>query len=438
MWLIRFIAIYLPFEEFILKWLPVTDRTYALLRQFPDFALLFLAVLLLLHRVSTGKAIPLIGGVADWIFVLFFSWSLATIIFNPEADLFIEFANIKALLRYVLLIYIVLMINPSQLEIERLFKWLTYAIIAQIIVSVIQFVGGISVRDFFAARHVDEGVGGIRKMFTGDRFSERNDLVGTMGDTISFGYFMLLGLVLLLFGANGKKIKLLASTLLVVLIFYSGSKAIFIVSLAFCAGYFVRRYGWLKFTSYSILLLPAILLGLYLSLSSEYLSAASVAFERLMEGMMNSRLGIIVYLIPDVFFTANGLFGFGADRFSFTEYVISTMPATPSVLISVLPKVLEDVYWAALYIYYGLIGLSLWSCFLLTIYARVGKLMKYQNFIDRRTSLIASSLLLVSIPLNFLNQAYEARSFSFYLWLFCALAILQNRKIIDRTLVGGA
>jgi len=404
--LIKLLAVYLPFEEFILKWLPVSDQLYLLMRQIPDLMVMSMAAVLLANRLLAGKTVPIIGGRVDVCLALFVCWAFMTILLNPDANVLTNILNIKALLRYILLIYILLLLNPSHMEIKSLFKWLGCAILIQVLIGVFQFLGGTSARDFLAARHVSEGIGSAIKTFTGDRFADRNDLMGTMGDNISFGYFIMLGAVLLLFrGLHLSLFQVLGILMLMAMTFLSGSKAIFLTTLMIGCGYGVWRWGWQRMMLLSFVSLPLVLLMVYLALPADLIASASEAGEQLLQGMMNSRLGILVYIVPKLLLTPQNIIGFAPDKEHFAEYVAYALPMTPGILLAVLPHVLEDVYWAAMYIYYGLVGFVLWCAFLVFMYrstdvhtpeqaapvAEVVDVLQTPAFLCRQTDLIRAA-----------------------------------------------
>lgn len=435
--LIKLLAIYLPFEEFFLKWLPVSDYTYLLLRQMPDAIVFALALVLLMAKLSSAKNIPAVGRKTDTLLFLFVVWAFVTLLLNPAADTVLGLANIKALLRYVTLVYIVLMLNPSEKQINNLIQWILLAVACQTMIGLFQLIGGIPVRDFLAARHASEGIGGIiSKDFTGDRFEGVNDLMGTMGDTISFAYFLLVGMVIWLFSSRFGSLKYwLGIMALFVPIYLSGSRSVVITVFLLIIVHQIWVNGWRRSTRLIFALL-ALLVPLGLVMLPSGMPAGGgddrsfwfIFSGDYLESALNQRLGMIVYLVPKILFSAHSIVGFSPDVFYFAEFIANNFLMVPQILIAVLPYILEDVYWIAIYVYYGLIGFSFWLFFLFFLQK------KLRNYLSLATSAvsyklvcIALFLLLASVPLNFLNQAFEARAFSYYLWLFCGLALVDAR-----------
>ena len=165
----------------------------------PDVLVFCLMGTLLLRRLLSDKGVPIVGGKADFFLILFIGWAFITLLLNQAAGNFVGIANINALLMYVLLVYITLMLNPHQAQVDSLVKWLLAAIGIEVLIGLSQHVGGLPMRNFLSASHLRESVYGFTAVFTGDRSEGVNDLMRTMGDNINFAYFMMVGLVLLFF-----------------------------------------------------------------------------------------------------------------------------------------------------------------------------------------------------------------------------------------------
>lgn len=144
---------------------------------------------------------------------------------------------------------------------------------------------------------------------------------------------------------------------------------------------------------------------------------------------MNQRLGVVVYIAPKIIFNKENMFGFlSADLV--VDYIQENILDVPDILIKVLPLMIDDVYWVAMYLYYGVIGFSLYALFLISIYKKLT--INKHNFrspLIQQLYLVSISLLLIAMPLNFINQALVTRTFSFYLWLFIGLTLTFSRDL---------
>lgn len=431
--LIYILGFYLPLEEFILKWLPVGDQAYLLLRQLIDVIVLSMFALLVLKRVFTGRTIPVIGGGCDALLFIFIACAALTSLLN-HADVALSIANIKALLRYVLLIYITLMLDPSEKQINRLLLWISIAIIGQIIFGAFQFAGGFAARDFLAARHVSDTIAGIATDFTGDRFEDINDLMGTMGNTIAFGMFLLVGVSMWLVSHRLGGLKYwLGFCILLVPIYLTGSRSVILSALFLLLVNYGLVFNFSKLSRRILLLIPLLIplffLSEYIIETENHKSFSYIFTSDYIQEALNQRLGILVYIGPQISLSPHSLLGYSPDKFIFIDFVHANLTMVPQILVDVLEYVIEDVYWVALFIYYGWIGLIIWGLFLFNIWKKLA-FIREQSMSSTlmRLSSTAILLLIVSIPLNFLNQAFEVRAFSFYLWLICGLTLAFYRR----------
>jgi hypothetical protein len=142
--LLVLLAVYLPLENFLLKWLPVSDTVYLWLRQLPEAALAALFVYALLRRIPYAPTrVPLIGGAADpalFAFVLLAVTGVALNDIDPASAL----ANIKALLRYVSIVYVVMVLHPTEEEARRFGDALLLGAAIQLVIGSAQWLGGMT------------------------------------------------------------------------------------------------------------------------------------------------------------------------------------------------------------------------------------------------------------------------------------------------------
>lgn len=431
MTVIRWLAVYLPFQEILLKWLPVPDQIFLLLRQVPDLMLFGLMAAVIAERIMRQARWRVIGGGADFFLLAFVVWCVVTLALNPGANLFTAIANIKAILRYLVLFYLVLLFAPGEREIQRLLSWLRVALAIQCAVGLIQFAGGVQMRDVLAARNVQEGIGDVVIAFTGDKFEGVNDLMGTMGNNISFGYFMLVGLLLVLSNPGKDLKRTVLAALFCLLILLSGARIILIAGVLAVGGYVLIRMPVWQAILFALVIAPGLAIAvlytlIYIANSSQDIDNTSFLFifrAEYIQIALNQRLGILLYILPELLTDAWYLVGYSADKGYLASQVIPYIPGIPYMIVAVAFEVLEDVYWVAMLMYFGFIGVAFWVLFLQRLFIRLWPLRRSADMLTRRLSYVACSLIILSVPLNLLNQAYEVRSFSFYTWLFCALAL---------------
>lgn len=435
---IVFLALYLPFEEFILKWIPVSDFVYQLLRQLPDTLIIATFFALIIHQLRYKGKFYLIGRNIDLALMLFLLWAVVTIIFSASPDSFRQIANVKALVRYIFIVYIILLSNPSYKKIKSLFKWIYIAFTFEVCIGAVQFFGGIPVRNFLAARNIDEGIGGLTKTFTGDRFDNLNEIMGTMGDHISFAYFMLVGLIMSLYYFKPLRFKyMVASVIVFILIYLSNSRAVLIIAVLVWS---LRSWGAFRakntiiMSLFLISLLPVFLFILDVTSNQAVIGAEKRDFtyifnEDYIEAALNQRLGTILLIVPAFIADLRTIVGFGPDKFHLAEIMMTEFHQLPYVLLSAIPNTLEDVYWVALLLYYGFIGLFIWVYVIIALYK---KLKLFKNMSTQETGNayagMAINLFISVLFLAWFNAAFEIRAISFYLWVFVGAAIFMHRK----------
>jgi len=142
------------------------------------------------------------------------------------------------------------------------------------------------------------------------------------------------------------------------------------------------------------------------------------------------RLGIVLTMLPNFFESdfLRILFGFTSDQDILMERFreINDKP----LLLNKNARLIEDVYWVALLYYYGVLGLSVFLIFLRGIWNKMKSGIKsIGDFNQTPISLAALLLLFASLLLNIFNQAFEVRTFSFFLWLIIGLGALEVRNI---------
>ena len=436
MFVIKFLILYLPLQEFILKWLPTSDGMHVALRQIPNLLLLVAIGLCVLRKTSgTKKGWRLIGSRVDVVLLLFVVSSCISLAFSPSDNLTLSLVNLGVLLRYVLLVYLILFIKPSSAQMQKLLSLVLFSVFIQALFGIAQFLGGLPVKEILAARNVE--FSGISSTFTGSRSDDVNDLIGTMGNTISFGYFILVGLIVAFtrtkFSRFGYWFVVGAS---LVLIYLSGSRAIFLAAL----GVIILHQAWVRGAARTtvmiivgvLIIVPVVLIVPSQSVYDQKpggIQLGKVFTSEYIENAKSQRLGLAIYVLPNVLNTRYAFFGYGPDRVAFAEHADINMEGIPQILIAVIPDVLEDVYWIALIVYYGVVGAFLWVCFIFLTGLKVYKMAALdRNRWRNPYAEMASWLFVIAIPLNFLNQAFDTSSFSFFIWLFAGMAIVQSRN----------
>ena len=114
------------------------------------------------------------------------------------------------------------------------------------------------------------------------------------------------------------------------------------------------------------------------------------------------------------------LIGFGPDPMIAYDQLNNIKPTFISYARPL--STMEDVYWVALLIYYGLLGLVAWLWILIRHY-RLGLLVQRLSLSPLHRQIAWISLLYIPLMglAQFGNQAFEFRIASFYFWVFLGL-----------------
>lgn len=113
--MLAFLAVYLPFEPFLLKWIP--DDIYVFVRYGSEL-LVYLLVAVVIFRLLTGE-IKLRRSPIDVPFALFIVALIASVVVNLVPP-FIALLGTRQILRFVLLFFVVLYLQPSRQWIRSL------------------------------------------------------------------------------------------------------------------------------------------------------------------------------------------------------------------------------------------------------------------------------------------------------------------------------
>tara|TARA_B100002019_G_scaffold293398_1_gene320726 strand:- start:5698 stop:6936 length:1239 start_codon:yes stop_codon:yes gene_type:complete len=155
-----------------------------------------------------------------------------------------------------------------------------------------------------------------------------------------------------------------------------------------------------------------------------YFSGFDLAY--LIEVARGSRIGIIIDILPSFLTTSNVIelfFGLGPGKLaSDFIYSLNTIPVIFEFSADLAP--LEDVYWVALLIYFGLFGLLgylIIVCAGLLFYKKVDADLFYFYFI----------MLLFIFLGNFTNQVLSISTFAIFFWFSLTLLFgeIKNKKI---------
>ena len=439
MLIIYFLTGYVAFEEFVLKFLPVSDAVYSYLRFVGEMFIYAAFFKLVIHKLYKG--IPFVKTAIDLPIIGFYVIVFISMMIN-RSPLIGSLYNIRPFARYIVLFYLIANSHLSEKRIGILLRIILCVGVAQLFTGMIQWVGGRSAFDFFLPRASTLEVGGFTKEYRLLELGrEIGSIYGTLGDTVIYGVFMILILVIFLSRVRRLEyINILGIVILLMVIARSYSRAATFSAILACAAWYFFHYGWKKtlLLSFSILLVFGVVLAIVNPFNVDYVNPrkAKVNLVGNLTGVFSGsyvrvaqkqRLGALIGNVPTVL-ANKPIFGYGADQNSTIEKLNMSKR---SFLLKVLSKKgFKDVYWVAILCFYGLLGLGLFSLIFLRLF--IAALSLYKRAVSRYTKEIAMVMLclvIVTVFLLFFNRTLEFRGYGFYFWLCAGLMFASDTSL---------
>jgi len=416
--LIFFLLFYIPLEEFILKWLPVSVDVYNYFLFLSDGI-----ILVIIFIYITKKRFVLPWKTENIYFFLFIFFSFFFTLYYESWSPYLF--KIWVLCRYILVFFIV----RAVFRLEDFFKFQHYFILIffiQLIVGLVQITNFPFLYDLFLPRSdLSKGANWLLKEETG--------MAGTFSYTVHYGFFMYVFCFFISLSNLKRNKKILLMFLALVLSLFSDSRIAFILTFFIFIFYFYLSYKTLLlYFVLGFFILPVIFFSEYLIDKITPLLAILdlFSYEFINRSIMFSRVGILK-LIPLFFnndlFTI--LFGFSLDGTVLTTFINQSMGSEiPHVLSNNAVIGIEDVYWVAHLYYFGLFGVV----FYLMIFMHLKRSFKRinGNYINLKMINFFISLTLISA---FVNQVFSFKPFVFYFFFVIAF-LLKKLKTNDKNI----
>ena len=366
--IIYFLTGYFAFEEFILKFLPVSDNVYSYLRFLGEILIYAAFGRLIFHKLYRG--IPFVKTPIDLPILGFYCVVLLSMVIN-RSPLIGSLYNIRPLARYIVLFYLIVNSPISKQRITILLRIIIGIGLIQIGIGLVQWLGGPTIYDLFLPRASTLDVAGFTKEFRLLEVGrEIGSIYGTLGDTVIYGVFMIVILVVIL--SRIKKLEylnLLAIGVILLVIARSYSRAATFAAILACVVWYFFQFGWKKTLRLSLIVLFffGILLAIVNPFELEYINPrkARVGMVGNITGVFSGsyvkvaqkqRLGAILGNVPTVI-ANKPILGYGADQNTTIERLNQSKR---SFLFKILSKKgFKDVYWVAILCFYGVLGLGL-------------------------------------------------------------------------------
>jgi hypothetical protein len=327
----------------------------------------------------------------------------------------------------------------STRQISQLIKTLLFVGAAEILIGFAQFASRGRLYSFFAPRQSDIGVlGETRSFILISRGRELGSIFGTLGDTLYFGLFMLI--ILAIYLSRIKKFTLWNLSGIGVILLAIGlsySRASFLGAILLLFVWYIRfhkpRTSQVVIAGTGlVIVLIAVTLSNVFSSSQEYVNprfkqqnivknVLSAFTSEYVSSAQSNRLGMIIW-VPPVVAKEAFWFGYSPDQATAIDQLNKTdIPHNYKLLKD---SGFEDVYWAAIFAYYGIVGLSAFvMIFAKGLLAAWNAFQTTKSALTREISIAVFCTWIIAPFLLFFYRALEFRAYSFFLWLLPALMI---------------
>ncbi|MGL4879935.1 MAG: hypothetical protein ACRC8K_02585 [Waterburya sp.] len=443
-WIIFAIAVYLPFEEFILRWTPAPAIILLFLRSLHELVLYFLWVRVFYKRLIRRDR--LIKSSIELAFICFVFWAIILLIIH-QASIFSGLDNLRTLIRYFSVYYIIVDLNLSKNQINLLLKTILVLGLIQGYLVTIQYFAPPSFNNLFIPQEVNLEAGGIAIQKSSEVSSgslKTGAVNGTFANTANTSTFLLICFIILIvlgfqnnnlflsknlfnflimyfaFFVTYKRIALLFSMVIpvIILFFYRkrlwAGKILWLYLFAFFVLIFASLFflnvdtsidGWAIRTGEDFNLL-----GYFGQLfSSEY-------------WQKGTRQWIIKTILGGTIGTGNW-FGFSPESSEAVNTLTEILPAQKSIILE-RQFWFEDVYWGAMLLYYGIPGVALFGYIFQRLYQTAQWLINYCLESQMRSlGIVFCTLITITLFYGFVERIFEMKCFSFYLWLLAGIVV---------------
>jgi len=451
--IILLLAAFVPFEVMILKYLPVSDTIYGYLR-FAVEVLIYLIAGIVFGRYLFMKQKPA-GTPVDKPMLIFIAYAVIITIVN-NAPFIQSFIGLRALLRYVPLFYVITHIHFSSTSGKKIFDGLMIVAGIQCAIAIYQHYFGIS--QIWYPRASDLEIGGkqtgfklLNTGFGGGR--EMGAGIGTFGDSVFLALFLVICFVVAFAALQrsemiSKKQRIWYSTILMLItvsLFFTYSRGSVLIALLSVPLIIYLAGGRKKLVVYIgaavILLVPVILFGVidnntttssYINPKIKYTdpiaNITTIFSSSYVDNTLQFSRGAVLTEIGGELISSMKLLGYSpAQDFALekaaTKLFGSNMP------INNLP-IINDVYWVAFIIYYGLIGLAIYFFILYRIFTTSRYVIRHSpDPYFRMFAVAMAALTIIAIPYSLILRTFVFRSFGFYFWLLAGLVFSEWRRL---------
>lgn len=434
-WLVSAIAVYTPFEDFLVGWLPIPQLAETGVRFIPEIFLYSLLAQLFYRKIKSGEKIrktPI-----DILVLAFFVASLISIVVN-YASLPGSIANLRTNWRYLSVYYLLVNLNLTQQQFSSIVKKIITVGIIQSAITFVQFFLPGTLKVALSGGYCDKA---LTKKASCGTFYDSAILSGFLliiitvifsdiyiySSSFSLEKSNYLTIFLTYFAtfASKKRAALLVALIIPLVIFWSFKKIKNIVIITWLAILLLFLVSFLSpVTNFQATSPSATTTGQVEPTDiSSYFS--SIFSQEYWQHNWKSSRGWMISTTTNALIKSGSWFGFGPELGSVTQGILPYLsePEDQARLQRNL-FVFDDPYWFAVMAYFGLVGLIIYWLILWRLYqAAKFVLVSTVSRTEKNIALMTKTLVIIAFFYSFVERLFRLRPFSFYFWLICGLLI---------------
>lgn len=411
---------YYCIEDFFLKFLPVSDTVFLALRLVPEVIIFLIFLKETFNFLDKIRNLKKLSRVLIWLLFGLVFWVLFKVVGSPS--IVMSLPNAKAFIRFIPVVFLIILskeMNPS--DVLRVVFFTGLIQIGFGLFELVQFPSP----DFFAPRETKDLILNVGKRFqTLDVF--RGGLLGTVVHGPTFAAHLNIVAIILLYSSVYKGPTWGKWVLIIIcgiLINRSFSTLSFVIFLLILLSSFPKQRISSKKMAIAMITLPFLAIPVFLFDFQELPTFQELTYrfsvEYFTREASNNRIWVVLVLLP-LSLRTSPLTGFGPNE----EFVKTVLFNHSPELKIILYSAFEDVYWATIIMYYGLIGLALFGGFFFLVARSAHRFSKLNNDgIDQRAFKVIFYIILLFGLYSIFIVAPEIRFMSYIFWACSGLVI---------------
>ncbi len=445
---ILFLTAYLPFEPWLLKFVPEPFYVYV---RFASEGLIIFLVLYLIFQYLTGlKKFRYQKTPLDLIIILFLAIGLISIFYN-QVELSVGLLSLRQLLRYVLVFYLLVYVGVDKKFIKIFLITSFVVLIVQSVIGLSQLILPDSFSHFLAAPSSEVSFGNVSLETGSVGWNITQRIAGTFGRYDKFGIFLSFFLVLAL-GLYEQYKKSYQKSYLIFIFLFGAIALIFTFSRLSWLGFLLGLIwiGWVilrdkrvKLTiiiCFGLLLLYILFYLLFIGFNLRTYEETPMALtlpKRILQTFSWYEMQNSYYGYGRIFFWVNTplkvvksspLIGVGPGQYgsgvaaALEQKKVSNQLGLPFGIQDRMGQI--DNNWLSLWGEYGTLGLILFISLLAVLYKFIKNIyLKIKDELIKGLALGFLGILIAYGCQNLFGPYFEVRTISFYFWTVAGILV---------------